>query len=973
MQPQNMLRIFKEQLQILARNIGNSFIPMLQRLMPHIIAVTSALAKLAEQFAISIGYTSPEVLSIDKGTSTVAEETEDVEESTGSIAENLYKILSYINDIKSASTGIDELNILSNDIVTPNYVSPFDNIASTDSGYMVDIPLFDYDNASNQTDKLIADLTDDYIKMFQTFQDKWNELDFHSVFDTSKESIKNLFDTIFPVADDEDATDRKLGILKDVLSTINEIVTGISDALSEIYKFSMDIWKDVVSPVADFLAPEWLKRVQDGSLSTAFKKLFELFVEYKVVSSLTTMAIRMSFIAKKLGIIGGLGAGLAIIDWIIKVKEADGNKEVIDTLGKNLMTAMTLGLGAGIITQNAGAGLLVFTVSMNVDWSKTGEKLNEFFKEYDKHHFTGFVIEIDDIVATNKKIGEFIENVIKGVGEAWTYPITLLLNIDWEKGFKKVGKFILDGMKGFNDVFTFPVRLLVSIDWAGGAEKLWDKITGLVGKAFNTQTTVTSNNGSSIGAWASGGIPKKGNLFIAGEDGAELVTEHNGETVVMNEKQLAERGISLYADGANVPSVSGSISTINNSDDIADKIDDIMNKFLDKLETTLSEISFWDSFKKSKTFGWLTKNIKNVGEVFSKAGSKVKTAFDNVKEKGANLWDGLKKSKSFGWLATSLEDLSVVAKNVGKKMLQGAEVAVTAFYQAYTSNSTLAENGSDKDKQAVAMNAIGGMLGKGTAGTVLSILQEIGNGNIGAFLDTLPSMVDAGMQAIKNLLSSVAEAIPEIVAKLPDMINDIIDFLTNEDTINSMIESVISIVNAIVMTLPDILTALVSAIPKILKMVINAVIDNLPMFAKLGWNIGVSIAEALVNVVISGVNSLIDLINKIPFVNIGHLKAVDFSGAMATFADGGYPETGQMFIANEAGAEMIGNIGGRTAVANNDDIVQAVSDGVYKAVVSAQSKQSTKKVVVNLDGVKISNNQRKVNASKGLQFGMEGF
>jgi len=229
------------------------------------------------------------------------------------------------------------------------------------------------------------------------------------------------------------------------------------------------------------------------------------------------------------------------------------------------------------------------------------------------------------------------------------------------------------------------------------------------------------------------------------------------------------------------------------------------------------------------------------------------------------------------------------------------------------------------------------------------------------------------MQAIKNLLSSVAEAIPEIVAKLPDMINDIIDFLTNEDTINSMIESVILIVNAIVMALPDILTALVSAIPKILKMVINAVIDNLPMFAKLGWNIGVSIAEALVNVVISGVNSLIDLINKIPFVNIGHLKAVDFSGAMATFADGGYPETGQMFIANEAGAEMIGNIGGRTAVANNDDIVQAVSDGVYKAVVSAQSKQSTKKVVVNLDGVKISNNQRKVNASKGLQFGMEGF
>lgn len=52
------------------------------------------------------------------------------------------------------------------------------------------------------------------------------------------------------------------------------------------------------------------------------------------------------------------------------------------------------------------------------------------------------------------------------------------------------------------------------------------------------------------------------------------------------------------------------------------------------------------------------------------------------------------------------------------------------------------------------------------------------------------------------------------------------------------------------------------------------------------------------------------------------------------YAKGGFPDTGQLFFANEAGPELIGNIGGRTAVANNDQIVQAVSQGVAQAVAS---------------------------------------
>lgn len=48
-------------------------------------------------------------------------------------------------------------------------------------------------------------------------------------------------------------------------------------------------------------------------------------------------------------------------------------------------------------------------------------------------------------------------------------------------------------------------------------------------------------------------------------------------------------------------------------------------------------------------------------------------------------------------------------------------------------------------------------------------------------------------------------------------------------------------------------------------------------------------------------------------------------------AEGGYVDSGQLFIAREAGPEMVGTMGGSTAVANNDQIVQGIQAGVAQA------------------------------------------
>ena len=75
--------------------------------------------------------------------------------------------------------------------------------------------------------------------------------------------------------------------------------------------------------------------------------------------------------------------------------------------------------------------------------------------------------------------------------------------------------------------------------------------------------------------------------------------------------------------------------------------------------------------------------------------------------------------------------------------------------------------------------------------------------------------------------------------------------------------------------------------------------------------------------------------------------------SVAGFATGGFPEQGNLFIANEAGPELVGTMGGKTAVANNDQITQgiaqAVAPAVYNAVVEAM-RVSGSNVSVNLVG-----------------------
>lgn len=89
------------------------------------------------------------------------------------------------------------------------------------------------------------------------------------------------------------------------------------------------------------------------------------------------------------------------------------------------------------------------------------------------------------------------------------------------------------------------------------------------------------------------------------------------------------------------------------------------------------------------------------------------------------------------------------------------------------------------------------------------------------------------------------------------------------------------------------------------------------------------------------------------------------NATVGKFASGGFVTSGQLFYARESGPELVGSIGGRTAVANNDQIVEAVSNGVYNALAPLMSGMRNGDTHIYLDGKEITAGQNRRNRMYG--------
>lgn len=99
------------------------------------------------------------------------------------------------------------------------------------------------------------------------------------------------------------------------------------------------------------------------------------------------------------------------------------------------------------------------------------------------------------------------------------------------------------------------------------------------------------------------------------------------------------------------------------------------------------------------------------------------------------------------------------------------------------------------------------------------------------------------------------------------------------------------------------------------------------------WNATLTAMERGMNNAIRSLNNVIRQINKVSKftgISLSYFSEISVD-RIQYMAEGGFVDEGQLFIAREAGAEMVGAMGRRTAVANNDQIVEGISAGVSVA------------------------------------------
>lgn len=94
---------------------------------------------------------------------------------------------------------------------------------------------------------------------------------------------------------------------------------------------------------------------------------------------------------------------------------------------------------------------------------------------------------------------------------------------------------------------------------------------------------------------------------------------------------------------------------------------------------------------------------------------------------------------------------------------------------------------------------------------------------------------------------------------------------------------------------------------------------------------------------LDNIKKLFDFEWSLPKIKLPHFRASGSFGwswdgginfpsiSVDWYANGGFPDMGELFIAREAGPELVGRMGGSNAVANNDQIVEGIAQGVESA------------------------------------------
>ena len=207
----------------------------------------------------------------------------------------------------------------------------------------------------------------------------------------------------------------------------------------------------------------------------------------------------------------------------------------------------------------------------------------------------------------------------------------------------------------------------------------------------------------------------------------------------------------------------------------------------------------------------------------------------------------------------------------------------------------------------------------------------------------------AAIQTVWEYISGIIEGAVDVISGVFDVIVGI--FTGNGERIMNGFAGIWKGIRNIFGGVLDFFSGIWQGVVNLFGRIGTAVGDAIGGAFRAVVNTIIGFAENTINGFIRALNLAIGIINLIPGVEIRRIQLLN----IPRLAAGGIVDAGQLFIAREAGPELVGAYGPKTAVMNNDQIVESVSRGVYSAVKSAMNGGGSYTFNINthLDGREI--------------------
>lgn len=402
---------------------------------------------------------------------------------------------------------------------------------------------------------------------------------------------------------------------------------------------------------------------------------------------------------------------------------------------------------------------------------------------------------------------------------------------------------------------------------------------------------------------------------------------------------------------------------------------------------------------------FLATPVNEVFESINTDAGNTSQVMDNMKQTTIDAVTGASESYSAlqtkgTELFTGLEESATKYNDTFTQSFQGATESGTTFMTEFDeavqehSESIVGsmQNMIDKTQEFQGMFG-GGYTGESTSEgstetAVSGDVQATGFGGIDAIITKLKELADqasATQEAYALMATTISETITALDATFSSMTeswqkntttvkrfaNEMSESVVNfQDTVERMVANNISNLSNMVVSFDEAKLQIVEGLSKVSQTMralqetwraaTYSMASDYINFAYYVVDASVYVIEALMLVARAALKAAMAMMFLAMMMSVlgmgGGMSVQQPSGiGIDEYANGGFPENGQLFIANEngAGSEMIGTVGGKTAVVNNEDIVAAVSMGVAEAVsnvLASNGGRGKGDVVLNVNG-----------------------